>query len=584
MNINVVVYGSAESSAGLAREFCKQKLFLQHPDWIEPGYQYHNPQMLSIPSEHKDESIQTDIKNQSVKEGVSLMDSVAEVYSMLTRDAHLEQLDGGDRLMTELLPHQQKALTFMKQREDGPLPDQFRLWTQSSIDTDVAWYHHRVVGMKARTLPKETGGGLLADEMGMGKTLATLALIVDTLEAAHTWTMTDTSHTDEDIPLEKKLSPATLVVVPTPLLLNTWLFEMQKHIRSPLKTTIYHGDRRESRINDLTTSDIVLTTYQTLVADARHDMFHINDIAWYRIVLDEAHFIRNPSTSLHRRVNDLYARSRWCLTGTPIQNTLDDLGALLAFLRIYPFDRLGIFRTHLTSLWHAGGASRETSQQSLATLLDCLCLRRTKELLRLNNIEEIVRSIHLTDSERLQYDQVKQDMKRALYGSLDDDDGSNRFGMFQAQLQLRLLCNHGTYQHRFHWLRSKALSEANSPDFLEDQYALLGRLKGDICSACRGIINDLDFSCPSQTQMDCGHALCHDCMIGNSSGCPVCEVSLLPQKHEQSTKRARLLSPQDNYFRAQGYSSKIQALLGDLKNHSESKRYVWDNVTAMLFH
>jgi len=415
------------------------------------------------------------------------------------------------------MPHQEKALDFMAQREQGPVPQQYQLWTKVGTEHGGTWCHHKIAVIKSRILPKETGGGILADEMGMGKTLCTLALITNTLADADAWRCDHVAHLDDEIPPDKSLPRATLVVVPTPLLLSTWLAEINEHIKLTLKTLVYHGDRRSLKPQDLAEQDIVLTTYRTLVSDGRNDSNIIQDIAWYRIVLDEAHFIRNQSTFMHKRVAELQAKFRWCLTGTPVQNNSDDIGALFAFLRIFPFDRLGTFRRYVTNLWHESGSRKLEGQQNLATLLDSICLRRTKGLLNLTDIEEHIQFVQLSEAERFQYDQTKEDMKRAMHNIVDDYDDGNRFGMFQAQLQLRLLCNHGTFQHRFHWMRSRGLTEANKRDLREDLLSLSGRNGDTFCSSCHTVILSSGLDNAYELPNPCNHILCSYCQAGNGT-------------------------------------------------------------------
>lgn len=83
------------------------------------------------------------------------------------------------------------------------------------------WFHHDV-----QVLPLETGGGIIADKTGMGKTFSMVALIVRTLEDADVWASDTETHIDEGIAPTKRLSRATLVVVRTPLLLKTWTDEI----------------------------------------------------------------------------------------------------------------------------------------------------------------------------------------------------------------------------------------------------------------------------------------------------------------------------------------------------------------------
>jgi len=225
----------------------------------------------------------------------------------------------------------------MIQREQGPVPAEYQMWRENTVEQDT-WFHHAVADIKSKALSLETGGGIIADEMGMGKTFSMIALIVQTLQEARTWGLDTQTYIDDGIPPTKRLSRATLVVVPTPLLLKTWIDEIKHRLHVNLQTIVYHGNGRPQYVDAVANHDVVLTTYHTLLADHNRNekdknwQTIIREIAWYRIVLDEAHFIRSPTTYLHKRVAELDAKFRWCLTGTPIQNRLDDIGALFAFL------------------------------------------------------------------------------------------------------------------------------------------------------------------------------------------------------------------------------------------------------------
>ena len=75
----------------------------------------------------------------------------------------------------------------------------------------------------------------------------------------------------------------------------------------------------------------------------------LHKIKWLRVILDEGHTIRNPQTRLTKAMIDLVAKRRWVLTGTPIQNRLDDLWSVCKFLRLEPFDDKGWWNTALAS-------------------------------------------------------------------------------------------------------------------------------------------------------------------------------------------------------------------------------------------
>jgi SWI/SNF-related matrix-associated actin-dependent regulator of chromatin subfamily A3 len=109
-----------------------------------------------------------------------------DVYSSLTQDRNLRGLEGDELLNTSLLFHQKTALAFMTQRENGPIPDEYKLWRGNETE-GITCYRHAVTSTSCMMEPIETGGGILADEMGMEKSLSILALILRTLDTVHSW-------------------------------------------------------------------------------------------------------------------------------------------------------------------------------------------------------------------------------------------------------------------------------------------------------------------------------------------------------------------------------------------------------------
>ncbi len=148
-------------------------------------------------------------------------------------------------------------------------------------------------------------GGVLADEMGLGKTLQVLALL------------------QSELPLAR---PA-LVVAPTSLLYN-WQAEVQRFAPG-LRTTVIAGTQEERRtaIKDLA-DDVAITSYALLLRDIRH--YQDRDFSW--CILDEAQYIKNPTSQTARAVKAIQSQRRLALTGTPIENSLTELWSIFDFL------------------------------------------------------------------------------------------------------------------------------------------------------------------------------------------------------------------------------------------------------------
>jgi SWI/SNF-related matrix-associated actin-dependent regulator of chromatin subfamily A3 len=223
-----------------------------------------------------------------------------------------------------------------------------------------------------------------------------------------------------------------------------------------------------------------------------------------------AHTIRRQATTLYQAAASLDARSRWCLTGTPIQNGLEDLGSLLTFIRASPFGNMTVFRK-LIILPILGDTSdaeeRCDAKEKLIQLLDALCLRRTKERLHLPEPIERSRIVEFSAQERQQYENTLNIMSRTLQQNHSPDHRKNPFGAFQIQLQLRLLCNLGTYQQQFAWT-----NERDEQSEIEDALLSLGPGGLIKCSSCQQFTSVFTTTAIcSQSMSECQNVLCDEC-------------------------------------------------------------------------
>lgn len=160
-------------------------------------------------------------------------------------------------------------------------------------------------------------------------------------------------------------------------MLGQWKAEVESKIsRHKLTVCLHHGPNRETRGKHLRTYDIVVSTYN-IVTREHKQAGALFGVRWRRIILDEAHVIRNPKGQSSIAVTELRGKYRWALTGTPIQNKELDIYALLKFLRCSPFDDLATWKRWIDNK-SAGG------QERLNLLVKSIMLRRTKAQLQLN--------------------------------------------------------------------------------------------------------------------------------------------------------------------------------------------------------
>ncbi|KAK3945606.1 SNF2 family N-terminal domain-containing protein [Diplogelasinospora grovesii] len=251
-------------------------------------------------------------------------------------------------IKVKLLPHQVEGVKWMCGRELGPV--------------------------KQGKVPK---GGILADDMGLGKTLQSISLIVCNKKPGPDdkgW-----KRHFEDV---KK---TTLVVAPLALI-RQWEAEIKEKVNPShaLKVYVHHGPQRTKDPKVLATYDVVITTYQILVSEHGHSSRDLQagcfGVHWFRVILDEAHSIKNRNAKATKAACALRAEYRWCLTGTPMQNNLDELQSLVNFLRIPPYDDLAHWRLNIDGPMKNGKG--HIAIKRLHTLLRCFMKRRTKEILK----------------------------------------------------------------------------------------------------------------------------------------------------------------------------------------------------------
>ena len=154
----------------------------------------------------------------------------------------------------------------------------------------------------------------------------------------------------------------------------------------------------------------------------------------------KAHVTRAPTKSFALSVCALEAERRWTLSGTPVQNRLNDLASLFKFLRCYPFDDQKVFNEHVVRNWKAH--ADPLSVTKLKTLVNCLSLRRPKSTINLPPREDRTVVLEFSGPEKLHYEAVRSSTRRMFDSYSLSSTGCAFLNTLQWVNELRLVCNH----------------------------------------------------------------------------------------------------------------------------------------------
>jgi superfamily II DNA or RNA helicase len=255
-------------------------------------------------------------------------------------------------------------------------------------------------------------GGILADEMGLGKTVQTLAFL-----RAH------------------KGSGPALIVCPTSLVTN-WESEARK-FTPELKTLMLEGPARATLFSSIPTTDIVITSYALL----RRDIEELRDFDFSTAVLDEAQHIKNPETQNAQAAYALRAKHRFVLTGTPMENSVRDLWAIMNFALPGYLGTRSDFRERYEQPLARGPAP--DVQRRLSRRLQPFLLRRRKRDVAKDLPEKIEQVVpcDLTSAQRAVYDALLREIQQGLGSTVKNANaGVQRMKMLTGLLRLRQVC------------------------------------------------------------------------------------------------------------------------------------------------
>lgn len=270
-------------------------------------------------------------------------------------------------------------------------------------------------------------GAVLADDMGLGKTLQLLALEAAEREPT----------TAESAGQVGKVGPS-LVIAPTSVVGN-WAREAKK-FTPHLKILVHHGTERKKDqefLGTVTDYDIVITSYGV----ASRDYQLLGRQHWHRVTLDEAQHIKNSSTKISKAVRSLPADHRMALTGTPVENRLLELRAILDFCNPGILGSVSFFKHHFSKPIEVTGD--EKKQEQLRNLTAPFILRRLKSdpaiIGDFPEKTETVITVDLTKEQAALYTAYVND----LTTQLEQAEGIGRRGLVLASLtKIKQICNH----------------------------------------------------------------------------------------------------------------------------------------------
>ncbi|KAF9362385.1 DNA helicase rad5 [Mortierella sp. NVP85] len=546
------------------------------------------------------------------------LDVLYEKAQLYGRD--FAPMDPPDSMTYTLKPYQREALAWMHHKEcaessEGrqtlhPLWEEYEFKMEDGhepkSDEPKKYYLNPYSGELSLEFPtsdQACRGGILADEMGLGKTIEVLSLVhanmmdrstLDTPEAAFSRLTTSNS-------VRRRISPTTLIVCPMSLL-SQWRDEAINSSNGSLKVDVYYGGSRGWSDQTLQLSnapDVLITSYGTVLSEYSSLLgeqdpkspSNLNDIktqdSWrkgsalfnvefHRVVLDEAHQIKSRMTKTSKACYALNSIRRWVVTGTPIQNKLEDLFSLVHFLRAEPWSNFTFWRTYITIPFES--KDKDKAMKVVTSVLEPLVLRRTKNTKDQHGNRILTLPDRVVEIEYLRFSESENDIYQALF-----KDGKTKFNhycragtmlknyasIFQLLMRMRQVCDHpllvvgrtkatdasenaldlkdGPIQ--FEELMAKFSSgDQNEPTFGANVLQNLMSNSGDNpeCPVCFEDMAD-------GVLMPCMHAACRSCVLdylqlrdnkGEAGECPICRQGPITELDliEYSTSEAAELS------------------------------------------
>ncbi|KAG4438488.1 hypothetical protein IFR05_006011 [Cadophora sp. M221] len=304
------------------------------PSSVRLESDFDNPSDLTEDDDYDSDEFANDGPPGSGPAGVARRTTLLTKAAAKQRTTELEATGyftrGEARARVRLENHHPELLTMWSDLEKLPKIGDVTIEQPKNITRELKPFQLQGVAWMMEMEKTEWAGGLLGDEMGMGKTIQAVSLIMS------------------DWPAKQP----SLVLIP-PVAIMQWQQEIKDYTDGTLKTFVYHGTNRAVKTityEKLLQYDVILMSYNSLESMfrkqekgfKRKDQLFIEDsvmhkIHFHRVILDEAHSIKTRTTGSAKACFALKADHKWCLSGTPLQNRIGEFFSLVRFLNISPF-------------------------------------------------------------------------------------------------------------------------------------------------------------------------------------------------------------------------------------------------------
>ncbi|HBK82315.1 MAG TPA: serine/threonine protein kinase, partial [Flavobacterium sp.] len=275
-------------------------------------------------------------------------------------------------------------------------------------------------------------GACLADDMGLGKTLQTIAVLTFVKEQMQPIENKDAL--DLFSILETKPQPLNaLIVAPSSLIFN-WENELKKFAPF-LKVASYSGRDRQSIKKKLLEYDVIITSYTIVLKDIEF----LKSLLFSYIILDESQYIKNKSSKIFSAINQLTVHHKITLSGTPIENSLDDLWSQMQFINPNLLGNYSFFKDNFKIPIEK--KCDEDVIVNLKKLINPYILRRTKEQVA-KDLPELTEQVFYSEMQPEQLKLYDQEKSAARNHLLDLKQQKNKINVLNVLLKLRQIANH----------------------------------------------------------------------------------------------------------------------------------------------